>query len=279
MTAVRSSRRSSATNATLQHGAQKLRAFGFGAVFTPPEYRGRGYASILVASALDAARADGYDLAFLFSDIRPQFYAELGFRALPSREFSLRADALPSGRLAPARLDSDEDWRAVRRCYEFTSRRGGIGFGRNATLWGWTRLRIAHGSEHRTGDTMNLVVRRGKVITAYILGVRVGAARYVRRRRIRVRQRSGCGNDTGAPARRSGRPAAYRGLASAGRCARSASAPFGATARRRRTNDGAAAAARRRAHRSNYLGKARDRLGDRSHLSAGRTTLKRPPLR
>jgi len=158
---------------TVQDRAQKLRAFGFGAVFTPPEYRGRGYASILVASALDAARADGYDVAFLFSDIRPQFYAELGFRALPSREFSLHADALPSGRLAPARLDSDEDWRAVRRCYEFTSRRGGIGFGRNATLWGWTRLRIAHGSEHRTGDTVNLVVRRGKVISAYILGVRV----------------------------------------------------------------------------------------------------------
>lgn len=158
---------------TMQNGAQKLRAFGFGAVFTPPEYRGRGYASILVASALDAARADGYDLAFLFSDIRPQFYAELGFRAVPSREFSLRADELPSGRLAPAGLDSDEDWRAVRRCYEFTLRRGGIGFGRNATLWGWTRLRIAHGSEHRTGDTMNLVVRRGKIVRAYILGVRV----------------------------------------------------------------------------------------------------------
>jgi len=158
---------------TLQDRGQRLRAFGFGAVFTPPEYRGRGYASILLAAALDAARADGYDVAFLFSDIRPQFYAELGFRALPSREFSLRADALPSGRLAPARVDSDDDWRAVRRCYEFSLRRGGIGFGRSATLWGWTRLRIAHGSEHRAGDVMNLLVRRGRVITAYVLGVRV----------------------------------------------------------------------------------------------------------
>jgi Acetyltransferase (GNAT) domain len=150
-----------------------LRGLGLGAVFTPAEFRGRGYASVMLASTLDEARAGGYDIGYLFSDIRPQFYAELGFRALPSREFTLHADALPTGRLSPARLESEEDWRGVRRCYEYCLRRGGAGFARNAALWGWMRLRIAHGSEHRAGDPMHLVVRRGTTVQAYVLGVRV----------------------------------------------------------------------------------------------------------
>ncbi len=206
----------------VQDRAQKLRAFGFGAVFTPPEYRGRGYASILLASALDAARAEGYDVAFLFSDIRPQFYAELGFRALPSREFSLRADALPSGRLAPTRLDSDEDWRAVRRCYEFGLRRGehrlrpqrdALGLDASAHR---ARLRTSH----RRHDESRRAPRQGRQ-RLHSRRAR-GAARHLRRGRVRLRQRSGSGNDSRAAARRGWRSAAYRGMASAGRCARSA---------------------------------------------------------
>lgn len=157
----------------VQDGAQRLRAFGFGAVFTSPEYRGRGYASVMLAMALDAARADGYDVAFLFSDIRPQFYAALGFRALPSRAFSLPADALPSRRLAPVRLESDEHWRGVRRCYDFSTRCSGAGFARNAALWRWMRLRVAQASEYGVGDGVHLVVRRQNAVQAYVLGVRI----------------------------------------------------------------------------------------------------------
>ncbi len=83
----------------LHCGTQRLKAYGIGAVFTPVEHRGRGYASVLLAQVLDRARADGYDAAYLFSDIRPQFYEALGFRSLPSRAFSLRAD-----RLSPKRV-------------------------------------------------------------------------------------------------------------------------------------------------------------------------------
>jgi GNAT superfamily N-acetyltransferase len=160
-------------DSVLRDGARRLRAFGFGAVFTPAEYRGRGYASVMLASALDAARAGGYDVAYLFSDIRPQFYSVLGFRMLPSRKFSLRADALPSGRLAPVRLESDDDWRGVRRCYEFCLRRGGAGFARGATLWGWTRSRTTQRSEYAAGDPVNLALRRGNAVQAYVLGTRL----------------------------------------------------------------------------------------------------------
>ncbi len=57
----------------LRDGPRHLDAIGFGAVFTPNEYRGRGYASVMLAMALDRARGDGYELAYLFSDIRPEF--------------------------------------------------------------------------------------------------------------------------------------------------------------------------------------------------------------
>ena len=54
-------------------GSARLRACGIGAVFTPAQHRGRGYASVMLGAALDAARDGGYDAAFLFSDIAPQF--------------------------------------------------------------------------------------------------------------------------------------------------------------------------------------------------------------
>jgi len=77
----------------------KLKALGIGAVFTPPEYRGRGYASHLIGSVLDAGRKDGFDIAYLFSDIHPAFYAALGFVEISSRSISLRADDLVAPRV------------------------------------------------------------------------------------------------------------------------------------------------------------------------------------
>jgi GNAT superfamily N-acetyltransferase len=156
----------------LHHALRRLRAIGFGAVFTPLDYRGRGYASFMLASALDRARKDDYDVAYLFSDIHPQFYAPLGFRAFPSRELFLRADALPFGRLQLAPLAS-EDWAGVRRCFEHGEMRRAAGFVRSLSLWEWIELRMRYGSEHRVGHETNLVVHAGRRVRAYVLGVRV----------------------------------------------------------------------------------------------------------
>jgi predicted N-acetyltransferase YhbS len=153
------------------NGGRRLRAIGFGAVFTPPEYRGRGYASVMIAMALDQARNEGYEAAYLFSDIRPQFYAALGFRALASRRIWLRADALPTARLRPAWL-GDDDWNGVRHVYELCERGRSEGFARSATSWGFIRMRMDHDSEHQAGRQTNLVVRRRRGIAAYVFGVR-----------------------------------------------------------------------------------------------------------
>jgi GNAT superfamily N-acetyltransferase len=155
---------------TMHHGARRLASIGFGAVFTPEELRGRGYASIMLAAALDRARKDGYELAFLFSDIRPHFYATLGFRELASRRFSLRADALPSVRLDLAALN-DEGWSGLRRVFEQWESRREVGFLRNSAVWGWIRMRMRH-AQLATGDPTNLVMRRRGRIVAYVCGVR-----------------------------------------------------------------------------------------------------------
>ena len=155
----------------LRFGTMRLRCIGVAAVFTPPEYRGRGYASAMLAMLLDRARADGEDVVYLFSDIRPQFYADLGFATLPSRAISLRADGLPKHRVEVTRLE-DSDWSGVRRCFELGERRRSWGLIRTPLVWDWIRLRTRHGSEHTTGTAAHLVVRRGRGIAAYVMGVR-----------------------------------------------------------------------------------------------------------
>jgi len=151
----------------MHHGSRRLRAFGIGAVFTPPEERGRGYASVMLALALDRAKSEGFDVAYLFSDIRPQFYANLGFVELPSRRFSLRADALPAKRLEVSRFE-ERDWSGASRAFELGERRRIAGFLRSASVWGWIRMLGRHGGDRQT----NLVVRRGRSIAAYVLGTR-----------------------------------------------------------------------------------------------------------
>ena len=65
-------------------------------------------ATAMLAAFLDAELANGTDLAYLFSDIRPSFYQTLGFVKVPSRAFTLRADALTTERARLVALDDGE---------------------------------------------------------------------------------------------------------------------------------------------------------------------------
>ena len=156
---------------TLRWQQQRLRAVGIGAVFTPEPFRGRGYASAMLAMLLDRSRDEGDDAVYLFSDIRPHFYEELGFTSLPSRAISLRADTLAHQRIEVAQI-AEQDWSGVRRCFDASERTRPWALVRTPLVWEWMRLRIRHGSEHPAGVEANLVVRRGRSIGAYVLGVR-----------------------------------------------------------------------------------------------------------
>src|SRR5262245_8017991 len=72
---------------------------GIGAVFTPPERRGRGYASRLIEMLLAQEQAAGALMAALFSEIGPTFYERLGFSTIPLDEVSVavrRKDGAPA---------------------------------------------------------------------------------------------------------------------------------------------------------------------------------------
>ncbi len=69
---------------------QSIEVAGIGAVFTSPAIRGRGAARDLVDRLLERAAADGADLALLFSEIGPDYYARLGFEAVATADRQLR---------------------------------------------------------------------------------------------------------------------------------------------------------------------------------------------
>lgn len=150
-------------------GSENLSAIGIGAVFTDPEFRGRGYASAMLASALDRERSAGTDFAFLFSDIHPQFYKDLGFIELPSRTISVRADTLEWQRLSVDSI-SPRDWSGIRTCFNAMASRRPWALARSAYFWTWLRTLLA--TENEQGMRVDLVVRRARGVDAYVLGRR-----------------------------------------------------------------------------------------------------------
>lgn len=148
-----------------------LRATGIGAVFTPPALRGRGYASLMLGALLDAERAAGRDVAFLYSDIHPAFYEKLGFVAVPSRSIALRATSLDGSPCGAEPLDP-KDWAAVRRCFEALDRARPWSLRRTPLVWDWMRRRF-EGPTPAGEQSVRLVVRRQRSTIAYALGRRV----------------------------------------------------------------------------------------------------------
>ena len=157
----------------LRCGDRTFRTAGIGAVFTPKNARGRGYATAFLGALLDDERAAGTDFVFLFSDIHPAFYERLGFSTLPSRAISLRADTLPHARI-PARSLTDGDWPAIERCFTTLDATRPFALTRPPLVWEWIRLRAR--SRESEGVLVRLGIMRGKRLVAYVLGRRFPAA-------------------------------------------------------------------------------------------------------
>jgi predicted N-acetyltransferase YhbS len=71
-------------------GGHAVRVAGLAAIFTHPAHRRRGAAGELVERMLESAAANGADLALLFSEIGPDYYARLGFTAIATTNRTLR---------------------------------------------------------------------------------------------------------------------------------------------------------------------------------------------
>jgi predicted N-acetyltransferase YhbS len=71
---------------TMRVDGRMVPTIGIGAVFTPPERRGRGHAAALVEHIVQAGRSNGASLAMLFSEIAPRYYERLGFSVVPMQQ-------------------------------------------------------------------------------------------------------------------------------------------------------------------------------------------------
>jgi len=62
----------------------KTNEFGFGSIATPPELRGKGFASIMIKEVMNLLQIEVPQPALiLYSDIDPRFYETFGFVRLP----------------------------------------------------------------------------------------------------------------------------------------------------------------------------------------------------
>jgi predicted N-acetyltransferase YhbS len=204
----------------LRCGERTFRAAGIGAVFTPEAARGRGYATAFLGALLDAERANGTDLVYLFSDIHPAFYERLGFVPLPSRAIVLRADTLPHERIATRTL-GDDDWPAIERCFAALDATRAFALTRPPLVWEWLRLRA------RSSESSGVLVRHRARTPARRVRARpaFSGSRLVRARRVCVRRcRGGSAGSRVDPQFR-------RRLAQGDRLAAPGSGPVGRAAR------------------------------------------------
>jgi GNAT superfamily N-acetyltransferase len=99
---------------------------GIGAVFTPRDRRGQGYASALVERLVALERDEGAGAALLFSAIGPSFYERLGFRAVAVDEVTISVTRRDGAPAMLVRAGAESDFAAIAAMHD--TRAGAAGF-------------------------------------------------------------------------------------------------------------------------------------------------------
>lgn len=92
---------------------REIDVVGIGAVFTPTAMRGRGHAREIVQAIVAEATQAGAELALLFSEIDPDYYAALAFVPVPRRELVIRTIEKPGAPMVLVRGAEDRDIPAI----------------------------------------------------------------------------------------------------------------------------------------------------------------------
>jgi GNAT superfamily N-acetyltransferase len=91
---------------------------GLGAVFTPVDHRGHGYARELIERMLERERREGALMASLFSEIGAAFYQRLGFVHVPFDEVTVRVRRTKGAPAMLVRAGDERDFPAVAGLHE-----------------------------------------------------------------------------------------------------------------------------------------------------------------
>ena len=100
--------------------------WGFGAVFTRPEERGRGHAGAIIEQLVERARGEGAAVAGLFSEIGQAFYERLGFQTVPLDEVTIHVERKGGSPAMLVRSGDERDLPAVAAMHE--TRSAGVRF-------------------------------------------------------------------------------------------------------------------------------------------------------
>ena len=90
-----------------------LTAVGVGAVFTPETQRGKGHARAIIERLIEDAKAEGAELALLFTEIGTDYYERLGFVAVPLHQVLLSVVERPGAPMVLVRAGEERDVPAV----------------------------------------------------------------------------------------------------------------------------------------------------------------------
>lgn len=90
-----------------------VKVVGIGAVYTPQDNRGQGYARCIIDELTLAAADGGAELALLFSEIDPAYYEPMGFVAVPRRELVIRVKEKPGAPMVLVRAAEERDIPAI----------------------------------------------------------------------------------------------------------------------------------------------------------------------
>jgi GNAT superfamily N-acetyltransferase len=161
-----------------------VRVAGIGAVFTPADRRGKGHAAALVEGALVRARESGCELALLMSEIGGDFYARLGFTALPAQEAACLAflpvpwpkepgwvaDGDPFSQVEGLRPYVEVDRDAVIALREAAAAGQRFHLRRDRPAWDQALFKATLGQGLRSDGPLRIwVVERGGTVRAYVI--------------------------------------------------------------------------------------------------------------
>ena len=107
---------------------------GFGAVFTPPDRRGRGYSFRLLERLMEREQRDGALFASLFSEIGAGFYERLGFTHIPLDEVTITVTRKGGSPAMLVRAGEERDLAALAAMHDVRAAGARLALRRDAPL-------------------------------------------------------------------------------------------------------------------------------------------------
>jgi GNAT superfamily N-acetyltransferase len=158
------------------------RVLGIGAVFTSPARRGQGGARRLIQLMIDAAEAEGFEFAMLFSEIEPAFYEHLDFVPVPLLESRIEVTRKGGAPAMLVRAGDDRDVPSIAEMSAARSRDARFSLDRSEDWikYGLAKRRLLSGlGPAGLREVEFLVAEEGQQAVAYVVSTVAGGRWFI----------------------------------------------------------------------------------------------------